>query len=216
MKTSRLFCVMVVATVLAGCSKSPEDVVCYSLARGDRQVDLAVPRALIPSKRDQNGGARFQIWFGVNLKDFSPAPISSNVDQNLSKPDWTIEKYGWNPGMSLSSGYSKAPYVNEIEAGKYSEVETDILGFRRFTECVGCGIDLYVAHDRSDVELIRCYVPGKPNGEITGCLVYERFGSGSLEYSFPYRAHQDLDMVRSRILDLLVTFENEGLSKCRG
>jgi hypothetical protein len=200
---------------LAACNKSSEGVVCYSVTRNGQQIDLAIPRALMPSKSDQNGGARFHIWFGVDLKDFSPASNVPTADRNVAEPDWSIEKYGWNPGMALSSGYAKSSHLKAIEAGTHLEVETDIPGFRRFTQCTGCGVDLYVPRDPSGIELIRCYLPGEPNGKITACIVYDRFGSAGLQYSLPYRTRQDPNIVRGRILDLLSSFEDEGRSKCR-
>lgn len=186
---------------------------CIHYRKDGQPLVLGIPNELIPGGAVNHGGWAFYLNVGVDLKDFSAASSVPGADPNLSKPDWSILAYGYNPHLDIVSGADEPPYRHLALGGKLPELLTDMPEFRRFDTCSGCGTDLYLSKRAPDRLSMRCYVPF--GNRVTGCRVYEAVGDMSLAFSVPYDRKQNLGVFSSRISDLLTAFENVGRERCR-
>jgi len=201
-------------TAVTACSDDSSQTLCYWVQKDNQQVALGIPAALVPWREQRKEGNRFILNIGVNLKDFSPASVNAGSDENVLKVDWSVEKYGWNPSLTFSSAGPTLPQLGEVLAGKLRELPSDLPGFRRFEECAGCGIEIYVQQDHPEAKSLHCYVPSSPGDRGTGCMVYEQYGSGGLSYIIPYTTRTDLRAVGDYISSLFTAFEKAGRDHC--
>jgi hypothetical protein len=193
-------------------SSNPNSISCAQYTKNGERIVLGIPNELMPGGVINDGGSAFYLNMGVDLRDFSSASSVPGPDRNLARPDWSIEKFGFNPDLDIVSGPSQPPYRNLALAGKLPRIPTDLPEFRRFDTCSGCGTEMYLLEADPKLLAMRCYVP--VDSRLTGCIVYQSEGDMSLSFIVPYSRRHELKFFMARIAALLSSFQELGRDHC--